>query len=150
MRNFNGNIADDVVRLRKHGLDESSFRCLQRFFFFVCFFFLALESDDDDSDESDDDSSGSRFTSGSWFLPRFEISIDRVIWLLSSRVWSSRVPILSILLSDVSRSKTFLVSDSESLICLRWAIFSLIGTGLDVVAGPIFLRAPCWIRRSRR
>ena len=48
-------------------------------FFSSCFFFFALESDEDESDESDDGSSGSRFTSGSGFLLRFELSTDRVI-----------------------------------------------------------------------
>ena len=81
------------------------------------FFFLALESDDDDSEELDDDGSGSGFTSGSLFLLCFELSIDRVIWLSSSRVLSSQVPICSIFLFDVSRSKTSLVSNSKSLIC---------------------------------
>ena len=47
---------------------------------------LAIESDDNDSDESYNDGSGSGFTSGSFFSLLFELSIDRVILLLSSRV----------------------------------------------------------------
>ena len=43
------------------------------------FFFLDIESDDDDSDESDDEELRSRFTSGSCFLIRFELSPDQVI-----------------------------------------------------------------------
>ena len=82
------------------------------------FFFLALLSDDDDSDESDEDGSGSRFTSGSCFFPRFELSTDHVILFLSGRV--------PIFWFDVSRSNTSLVSNSESLIYLRNANFSLI------------------------
>ena len=53
------------------------------------FFSLALESDDDDSDESDDDGSGPGFTSDSCFSLRFELSIGRVVLLLSSQVLSS-------------------------------------------------------------
>ena len=74
------------------------------------FFFFALESNDDDSDESDDNGSGSEFTSGLFFSLCFELSIDQVILLLSSRVLSSRVPIFSIFWFNVSCSKTSLVS----------------------------------------
>ena len=83
------------------------------------FFFLALDSDDDDSDESDDDGSVSRLLPSLYVLLCFELSVDRVILLLSSQVLSSRVTIFSIYLFDVSRSKTSLVSNSESLIYLR-------------------------------
>ena len=107
-------------------LDESSFQCLRRFFFFVHFLFLALESDDDKSDKSDDEGSGSRFTSGSCFLLSFELSTDRVISFSSSRIVSSRVRIFSIIQFDVSRSNNSLVSNSESLIYLRYANFLLI------------------------
>ena len=51
-------------------------------------FFLALESDDNDSDKSDDDGSGSGFNSGSCVSLCFELSVDQVILLLSSRVLS--------------------------------------------------------------
>ena len=84
----------------------------------MCFFFLALESDDNESDESDDDGSGSGFTSGSCVLLCFELSVDVVILLLSSRFLPSQVTIFSIFLFDVSCYKTSLVSNSESLIFL--------------------------------
>ena len=58
-------------------------------------FFLALESDGDDSNESDDDGSGSGFTSGLCVSLCFELSVDQVILLLSSRLLSSRVTIFS-------------------------------------------------------
>ena len=99
---------------------------LTTFFFFLFLFFFGAESDDDESEESDDDGSGSRLTSGLLFLLHFELSTDQVILLLSSRVVSGRVPIFSIFLFDVSRSNTSLVSNSESLINLRYANFSLI------------------------
>ena len=82
------------------------------------FFSLALESDDDDSNKSDDDGSESGlFPSLNVFLC-FELSVDRVILLLSSQVLSSRVTIFTVSSFEVSRSKTFLVSVYESLICL--------------------------------
>ena len=59
---------------------------LTTLFLLVRFFFLSIESDDDDSNESDEDGSGSGFTSGSCILLCFELSVDRVILLLSSRV----------------------------------------------------------------
>ena len=83
------------------------------------FFFLALESNDKDFNESDDNGSGSGLLPSSYVSLCFELSIDRVILLLSSRVLSSQVTIFSIFSFNVSRSKTFLVSISESLICLR-------------------------------
>ena len=69
---------------------------------------------------------GSRFTSGSCFLLRFEISVDRVIWLFSSRVVSNRIPKFLLFRFDVSCSNTSLVSNYESLIYLWYANFSLI------------------------
>ena len=83
------------------------------------FFFLALESNDDDSGESDDDGSGSGLLPSLYVSQCFELSVDQVILLFSSRVLSSRVTIFSIFSFDVSRSKTFLVSIYESLMCLR-------------------------------
>ena len=110
----------------KNGSDESSFQCLRRFFFFMLFFFFALESNDDDSDESDDDGSGSGVLFSLYVLLCVELSVDWVIWLFFSRVLSSRITILPIFSFDVSRSRTSLLSISESLLCLRYAIFSLI------------------------
>ena len=70
---------DESESLLEYGSDESFFQCLQRFFFFLIFFFFGADSDDDEFDESDDNGSGSRFTSGSFFLLRFEVSVDQVI-----------------------------------------------------------------------
>ena len=52
----------------------------------MLFFFFALESDDDVSDESDDEGSGSGFASVSCVSPCFELFVDRLSSLLSSRV----------------------------------------------------------------
>ena len=55
------------------------FPMLTTLFLLIDFLFSGAESDDDESDKSDDDGSGSRFTSGSCFLLRFELSTDQVI-----------------------------------------------------------------------
>ena len=52
----------------------------------MLFFFFDLQSDEDVSDKSDDEGSGSGFTSGSYVSSCFELSVDRVKLLLSSRV----------------------------------------------------------------
>ena len=85
----------------------------------MLFFLLGAESDDDESDESDDYGSGSRFTFGPCFLLRVELFSDRVIL--------HRVSIFLIFLhsSIFSRSNNFLVSNSESLINLRYTNYSL-------------------------
>ena len=54
------------------------FSMLTTLFFFVCFFFLALDSNDNVSDKIDDGGSVSGFTSGSYVLLCFELSVDRV------------------------------------------------------------------------
>ena len=50
------------------------------------FFFFALEYDEYVSDESDNEGSGSGFTSGLCVYSCFELSVDQVSLLLSSRV----------------------------------------------------------------
>ena len=89
---------------------------------FLCllFFLLGAKSDDDESDGSDDDGSGSRFNFGPCFLLRVELFFDQVIL--------NRVSIFLIFSrsSIFSRSNTSLVSNSESLINLQYANFSLI------------------------
>ena len=116
---------------------------------FLLFTFISIgaESDDDESDESDDDGSGSEFTFGPLFSQfDVELCFDQVI---SSRVSisliSSQSSTFSIFCSSIrvilnrvsiylifsrssifSRSNTLLVLNSESLINLRYANFSLI------------------------
>ena len=92
------------------------FRCLRQFFFFVIFFFFALESDDDVSNKSEDEGFGSGFTSGLCVSSCFELSVDRVSWLLSSQVTifiGSVRWIFSML--EFSRSQTSLFSISGFL-----------------------------------
>ena len=104
----------------KDGSDKSSFQWLRRFFFFVLFFFFALESDDNVSYESYDEGSGFGFTYGLYVSSCFELSVDRVSWLLYSRVTISISSVHWIFSGlGVSCSKTFLVSISEFLIWLR-------------------------------
>ena len=93
---------------------------LMTIFFFLLYFLLGAESEDDDkSDKSDDDGSGSEFTFGVCFL-QFDVEI------CSDRVISSRVSISLIFSRSIfSRSNTFLVSNSKSLIYLRYANYSL-------------------------
>ena len=134
------------------GLTSHLSDAYEKLSYFMLFFLFGAESDDDESDVSDDDGSVSRFTFGPCFSLYVELFSDRVICLLSSRVILNRVSIFlifsrssmfSICLSSsqvilnrvstfliffallyISRSNTFLVSNSESLINLRYANFS--------------------------
>ena len=98
------------------------------FLFFLLFFLLGADSDDDESDKSNYYGSGSRFTFGPFFSLRVELFSDQVICFFSSRVIINRVSILLIFSRSLIFycSDTVLVSNSESLINLRYANFSLI------------------------
>ena len=97
------------------------------FLIFSFLFLLGTKSDDNESDESDDDGSGSSFTFGPCFLLRVELFTDRLICLPSSLLIFNQVSIfLGLARSSIFyRSNIFVVSNSESLINLRYANFSL-------------------------
>ena len=81
------------------------FLMLTTIFFFVRFFPLALESYDDDSDESNNDRSGCGVLPSLYVLLFFKLSVDRVIWFLSSWVLSSQVTIFSMALEHDDKGK---------------------------------------------